>query len=80
MKVICIDAGNYVTEIPKPIEGNSYTVIDQTIGPDNLNYYMLKELYNPLSDDWHAAYRFVPLSSIDETESESYKNLSHAIQ
>jgi len=73
MKVICIDGKIRPNEFPgeMPIEGNEYTVIEfvKGIGTDYNQYdcYALKEI-GVYPDNLYDCDRFIPISSIDETE------------
>lgn len=80
MKVICIDANKnpISTHTPPFKEGDTLTAAQCPVYHDH--YDILEhptESGIPIS--W-GKYRFIPISTIDETESETYKNLSHAIQ
>jgi hypothetical protein len=73
MKVVCIDASpskihpNYKCEL---IEGNIYTKIGELAGIRGILHYDLAEC--PVHA--YAASRFIPLSTIDETEFERNYN------
>lgn len=66
MKVICIDASpnRFGDECPL-IEGKKYTKIREVKGPETGTiHYIIKEFKN----QGFGAFRFIPLSDIDETE------------
>lgn len=73
MKVICINETGFVDKEVDPIkEGEIYTVIAHKTY-DNKRYYQLSELAINSKNhypQWYASFRFIPLSSIDETEFE----------
>lgn len=78
MKVMCIDGKCYPADpnhTPIIIEGNTYDVIDSLRDYEGGWYELTEDI-----GTWYAEEAFAPLSSIDETESETYKNLTHVIQ
>lgn len=78
MRVLCISNKNVCPMIINVIEGYKYTVIDTThfMGDD---YYRLQE--HPFSIDggkaWYWQENFIPISDIDETEMQEYKQNEH---
>lgn len=68
MKVICVDNTNENKSLPDPVLGDNYTVIDECeFG--SLEYYQFSELKAPYPFRWwYLKSRFIPLSSISETE------------
>lgn len=80
MKVLCIDDKPRPGEVPgiEPKEGETYTVSQEGNGECAITHklipcYRLVELSNP-PNDWHDKDRFIPVSSIDETEFERNYN------
>lgn len=76
MKVICIDTPeehpNSTVTTDGPIEGDIDTVIDDGWDCDLEEYYCLERYGYRIG---FSKKHFIPLSSIDETETEAYKNL-----
>lgn len=69
IRVICIDGKNGHPEVIPPIEGDVYTVTGMS--DEYKDSYYLKEL--PFAKDGirvasYTTWRFIPLSTIDETE------------
>ena len=70
MKVICVDASNQSYDgTPNVVEGDIYTVIGETVSKQS---YILSELSRGVASSGNIGgfkkSRFIPLSSIDETE------------
>ncbi len=77
MQVICIDNKKYpLSEFTNPAlvpkEGSKYTVVNNHYSLTGILYYELAECGN--EDAWLSEC-FVPVSDIDETETEVYKQL-----
>lgn len=66
-KVVCINSKNYLNPLfdgPRPEEGDILTVLlEETFY--GILYYQLAEFPQK---NWYAAWRFAPLSDLDETE------------
>lgn len=81
MRVLCIeDKWTYMDGItplppPYPIYMQIYVVADEHIDKD-CEFYVLQEFIDAFGDDdgWEKC-AFVPISDIDERETEVYKNL-----
>lgn len=69
MQVICVDNTNENKECPTPVLGDTYTVINERMF-NNREHYEFAEINAPGVHYWYCKKRFIPLSSIDETEFE----------
>ncbi len=71
MKVLCINSKGFLNQMPPVIEGEKYTVIDDTVvAGDGKTYYEFAEI--PGYYYWQP--RFIPISDISETEMERNYN------